>query len=95
MARCRTLHPAQLLAAEEVKEAARAAEKAARAAEGRAAAAAWRQSHEARRLQRRLKGSSSRGGVRTARREDEEPEPGEGWEGGARPEEYEGLFDGP
>ena len=39
--------------------------------------------------------SSSRGGVRTARREDEEPEPGEGWEGGARPEEYDGLFDGP
>jgi len=27
--------------------------------------------------------------------EDEEPEPGEGWEGGARPEEYDGLFDGP
>ncbi|EOD07361.1 hypothetical protein EMIHUDRAFT_249595 [Emiliania huxleyi CCMP1516] len=26
---------------------------------------------------------------------DEEPEPGEGWEGGARPEEYDGLFDGP
>ena len=33
--------------------------------------------------------------MRTARREDEEPEPGEGWEGGARPEEYVGLFDGP
>ena len=40
-------------------------------------------------------GSSSRGGVRTARREDEEPERGEGWEGGARPEGYVGLFDGP
>ena len=71
-----------LLAAEEVEEAARAAEKAARAAEGRAAAAAGRQSREARRLKRRLKGSSSRGGVRTARREDEEPEPGEDWERG-------------
>ncbi|EOD41836.1 hypothetical protein EMIHUDRAFT_194388 [Emiliania huxleyi CCMP1516] len=27
--------------------------------------------------------------------QDEEPEPGEGWEGGARPEEYDGLFDDP
>ena len=32
--------------------------------------------------------------TRTARGEDE-AEPGEGWEGGARPEEYVGLFDGP
>ena len=79
-----------LLAAEEVEEAARAAEKA-RAAEGGKGGGSGRQSREA----RRRKGSSSRGGVRTARREDEEPEPGEGWEGGARPEEYDGLFDGP
>ena len=80
-----------LLAAEEAKAAARAAEKAARAAEGGKGGGSGRQSREA----RRRKGSSSRGGVRTARREDEEPEPGEGWEGGARPEEYDGLFDGP
>ena len=79
-----------LLAAEEAKAAARAAEKA-RAAEGGKGGGSGRQSREA----RRRKGSSSRGGVRTARREDEEPEPGEGWEGGARPEEYDGLFDGP
>ena len=79
-----------LLAAEEVEEATRAAEKA-RAAEGGKGGGSGRQSREA----RRRKGSSSRGGVRTARREDEEPEPGEGWEGGARPEEYDGLFDGP
>ena len=72
-----------LLAAEEAKAAARAAEKAARAAEGGKGGGSGRQSREA----RRRKGSSSRGGVRTARREDEEPEPGEGWEGGARPEE--------
>ena len=61
-----------LLAAEEVEEAARAAEKA-RAAEGGKGGGSGRQSREA----RRRKGSSSRGGVRTARREDEEPEPGE------------------
>ena len=79
-----------LLAAEEVEEAARAAEKA-RAAEGGKGGGSGRQSREA----RRRKGSSSRGGVRTARREDEEPEPGAGWEGGARPEEYDGLCDGP
>ena len=79
-----------LLAAEEAKAAARAAEKA-RAAEGGKGGGSGRQSREA----RRRKGSSSRGGVRTARREDEEPEPGEGWDGGARPEEYDGLFDGP
>ena len=79
------------MAAEEVRKAARAAEKAALGGKGGKGGGGGRQSREA----RRRKGSFSQGGVRTARREDEAPEPGEGWEGGARPEEYVGLFDAP
>ena len=81
-----------LLAAEEVRKAARAAEKRRR----------WGGRGEGRRRRATVPRGTpaegfvlSRSGVRIARREDEEPEPGEGWEGGARPEEYVGLFDGP